>query len=217
MGYGQYARDGLGGPNRPFIQKSNSRGKHVFSGDMVAHVWAQQTQDWGKRSDGRIFFEGRTIYSYGQHFPIAEFVEHKGKKAVLFNISKHSCSTLQHQRSVRGALRGRGIPVLEVPKIPVTAEGVRAYYEKECEEAITKAARAKSNPQWYMNRAKEAVEAANAYAKFFGCKWRLKKPNFTAKFLQEARDRAAKHSAEKAETLLRIWRRAGGMSLCFLG
>lgn len=205
MSWGQYARDGLGGPNRPYLpeKQKGKREKHVFSGDMVAHVWAQQTVDWGKRSDGRVYFRRDTIYSYGDHFPIARFVEHKGKRAVIFNARKYSVSTSKHQGMVRSALRGLNIPVIKVEVENLDFgrpewRAVKEHYTKVCEQNIIKAARARRNPECAMEAAKEAVRTANQFAEFFGLKDRLKEPKFTAEFLRDAKERANKHAAAEA-------------------
>lgn len=45
--------------------------KQVFNNSEVPHIWAQQSQPAGRNSNGSIYFEGATIYSYGRHFPMA--------------------------------------------------------------------------------------------------------------------------------------------------
>lgn len=91
------------------------RTKTVFGSHAnLAHVWAQQNVGYGKSADGRMSFEGATIYSYGYHFPIARFVERKGRKCVLFTTQSYSVSTAKHIGHVRSALRGLAVPVFKV-------------------------------------------------------------------------------------------------------
>ena len=84
--------------------------KSVFSGQMTAHVWAQQSQESG-RSGGNIRFEGDTLYSYAM--PIARFVT---PRAVLITSEAPSPTTHKHVSWAR-----RGLPhdvdVFSVPNI----------------------------------------------------------------------------------------------------
>ena len=82
MGFGQYSQDGLGGPNHvssALFQKTGRTRTGFGSHANTAHVWAQQTYQSGKSSDGRLFFRDAAIYSYGTHFKIAEFTNKKTK------------------------------------------------------------------------------------------------------------------------------------------
>jgi hypothetical protein len=76
--------------------------KRVFSGDMVFHAWASQNVDYGKRSDDRVQFNGRAIYSYGRHYMLGYIMPNN---VVLLNNYKHSVSTGQHMSSTRAATR----------------------------------------------------------------------------------------------------------------
>jgi hypothetical protein len=65
---------------------------------MVSHY--EVTRRWlkGKRAKGHnMFTDGKTIYSYGFHFPIAHKI---GDNKVLFNITKDSVTTSKHQTIV---------------------------------------------------------------------------------------------------------------------
>jgi hypothetical protein len=67
-----------------------------------------------------VFADGRSIYSYGYHFPMATLMtddtglrnEHSWW---LVNGDTYSVSTSRHQGEVRGALRKTGLPMLIVP------------------------------------------------------------------------------------------------------
>lgn len=75
--------------------------KTVFDNSQCVHVWAQQTQDEGRSSNGNLFFRGPVIYSYGEHFPLACFVD---DKRVLVNSDRYSVSTSKHQGYVGYAI-----------------------------------------------------------------------------------------------------------------
>lgn len=69
----------------------------------VAHVWAQQQQEFG--ISGSLYFEGNTIYSYGHHFPISTIVKNiEGESAYVFNSNHYSSSTAKHKYAVCRAI-----------------------------------------------------------------------------------------------------------------
>lgn len=75
--------------------------KSVFNNRQCAHIWAQQTQERGRSNNGNMFFEGRTIYSYGHHFPMGHFID---SETVLVNSDSYSMSTGKQQGYVRFAV-----------------------------------------------------------------------------------------------------------------
>lgn len=80
--------------------------KTVFTNDMVCHVWAQQCQPSGRNANSSVFFEGRTIYSYGRHFPIATLGKDKnGRQVALLTNRTYSITTSGHQALVWRAIR----------------------------------------------------------------------------------------------------------------
>ena len=46
-----------------------------MNNSMVAHLWANEKKESGKGSN--LFFEGRSIYSYGYHFEAGRIVRNK--------------------------------------------------------------------------------------------------------------------------------------------
>jgi hypothetical protein len=96
--------------------------KKVFSThEMLAHAWAQQSQAEGRSGDGRMFFDGPNIFSYGRHFCIAGYVKNKnGTTVVLWNDNSYSISTSKHQGLARHAIQG-DVPIVRVrdPAQPV--------------------------------------------------------------------------------------------------
>lgn len=74
----------------------------VFDNHMTAHVWAQQRQPEGRSNNGNLYFHGRTLYSYGGHFPVGIFAAPGGP--VFMNADSYSVSTSKHQSYARGAV-----------------------------------------------------------------------------------------------------------------
>jgi hypothetical protein len=87
-----------------------ARIKRVFTTPQTAHVWAAQSQDDGRSSNGNLYFRGRTIYSYRDSWPLACFVR---PDVVLINSEKYSVTTSGHLSDVRGALRGKDLITID--------------------------------------------------------------------------------------------------------
>jgi hypothetical protein len=77
-----------------------NRAKSVFDNSMVAHIWAQQVQDFGRSSNGNFYFEGATLYSYGTHYAVGHILP--GGIALL-NADSNSVTTGQHKGEAWGA------------------------------------------------------------------------------------------------------------------
>lgn len=108
--------------------------KTVFNGDMVFHVWAQATQSEGKRSDGRVFFEGATIFSYGHHFALGYLWElgATGSYVALLNTDGYSVSTSKHKGQTRSAVAH--MRILYFPELTELARlltGLRNPYNQD--------------------------------------------------------------------------------------
>ena len=168
----------------------------------VAHVWAQQTKPGAMGSS--FYFDGPTIYSYGPHFPIARFIERKGRRAVLFTTRSYSVSTSKHIGYARGAIPG-SLPVFYVSDVSAMPRNkdTRQMYESRVKDASEQAARARTSAEFHLGRARGIATEANACAEFFGWRWRLKLPEFSPEFLRTVRERATKDSARKAAEIKR--------------
>ena len=74
----------------------------------IAHIWAQQQKT--SRKGKNVFFEGRTIYSYGYHWPLGTFIPESCKRTrrlvgeVVICNESHSVSTNGHASIVRRAV-----------------------------------------------------------------------------------------------------------------
>lgn len=92
--------------------------------DMTAHVWAQQNQDYGRSPDGRIKFEGRTLYSYGSHFALG-FIAPDG--VALLNSDSYSTSTGKHKSITSRAVTNRTRHY--VPDLTKLARNLDSYFK----------------------------------------------------------------------------------------
>lgn len=106
-------------------QTTNRRTKQVFSTNEVPHLWANQSQNSARNAQGNVFFEGRTIFSYGKHFPIATI---QGND-VLFTLRSYSNTTAKHISHVRGAISHKNI--IWCNAVPVPYYGDRNPVNKQ--------------------------------------------------------------------------------------
>ncbi len=75
--------------------------KYIHTKEMVAHLWAHQSQDNARTPNGALYFNGDTIFSYGSHFPIAKWITNfQGERIVLVNSDSYSSTTSGHQYTV---------------------------------------------------------------------------------------------------------------------
>ena len=123
--------------------------------DEVCHVWAQQNQSEGRA--GNIFFEGKSIYSYGRHFEAARFVD---SETVLLNADRYSASTTQHLSLIRQAVRHK--QVFTVPSMTDHRANV-AYLIEKARDHFDKAKRARKYADWEIRSGRESVETTRAY------------------------------------------------------
>jgi len=153
----------------------SKRVKHVHPHDMVAHLWANKSQESAKTSDGKFYFHGDTIYSYGSHFPIAKHITRKGKSAVLLTTREHSATTRGHKGAVEWACSH--LTVFHVDNIGYGEprkqfEEYRARYLELAREY----AKARQRKPIILERLQKLVEEANAFSAFFALRVRLTMP-----------------------------------------
>lgn len=185
--------------------------KTVFDNNMLAHVWAQRSQPYGKTSNGNFYFDAGTLYSYGSHFKVAKFVANaKGETcAVLFNSRTYSMSTSRHQRLARNAVRGLNLPAIDVDNCdPRTDVDHLANFKALIalrDEYQGKADRARSS--WRKDslhrEAERLDESAAVYAGLFikgdPTKLAAKLAKQDAKAARERKQREAERAAELAK------------------
>jgi hypothetical protein len=138
--------------------------KKVFSNNELPHVWAHGTQEEGRNTQNSFFFDGRTIYSYGYHFPIAVRMH---DNVYLLTTRGYSNTTSKHIGKVWGS-------------IPTGANIIRCYdpsdqykhsnidsWKVDINTQLDKMSRAKK-PAMYVNEILRLVEQAQAYCDYFG-------------------------------------------------
>jgi len=98
--------------------------RHVFpDNDMIAKLWATQAQHHARNKPRNFYFTDNTIYSYGEHFPIASIAEQFGRKYVIYNSRTYSVTTNRHQSAVSWAIH-RHLAMLPRLALPLSGAGV---------------------------------------------------------------------------------------------
>lgn len=105
--------------------------RQVFDKSMVAHLWANKSQDSARVSGGNFWFTGATLYSYGRHFVCAfhmpEEYNRNGRAVALFNDSRYSMTTGRHMDAAWRALPAR-IDRIDVPGLDENMTGYIARH-----------------------------------------------------------------------------------------
>ena len=169
----------------------------VYPQEMVAHLFANQSQPEARTQSGNFYFYGDTCYSYGSHYVAAV---HHGD-CVLVNEYGYSVTTAKHMSRLRSAISGQYFDV-ENPAARTKPEH-RANFHKMAADYRAEVLRA-SRARVYnsLNTANHMLAQANAYAARFKIGNRLKAIE-TADIkgvieTQKKRDTAAARRAEKA-------------------
>lgn len=77
--------------------------KIVHSPDMVAHLWANQSQESARTTTRNFFFLNKVLFSYGDHYVVAAHLEN-GR--ILWNDGSRSNTTSRHSAHAWRALTG---------------------------------------------------------------------------------------------------------------
>lgn len=115
----------------------------------------------------RIMSEGHTLYSYGKHFPLAQWCP--AQNLFLINSDRISTTTSHHQYLVR---RNVGVNSLEVGKALCAspASSPVAYmvrWDKLIQEANTKAMRARSRKEYYIEQVRKLTSDRTSFVHKF--------------------------------------------------
>jgi hypothetical protein len=184
-------------------QKSNRR-RLVWPTAEIAHIWAHQKAPEGRNPQANFYFNGRVIYSYGSHFPIARLMEHKGKKYVLMTTRRYSSVTAQHLYHVRDAITHMAVFNVDRP----LNDRCWPDYQRQAKEAwqdVLACPRAKWNK---VETFDGIMDEANDYAKFLGLKSRIKRPeNYLEQFNIAEKHEKARNAREIARHIARTEQR----------
>ena len=182
--------------------------KTVFSKDMVAHIWAQQNQQEGRTATGNFYFNGPTLYSYGNHFIVGKFEQHNGNRCILMSTRTYSVTTSSQQAIARQAIRNTPLPVFYVPCPEEFGVANKTMWDREIKALLEKAATARTKRDSIMREVADLATMANSYAAFFELPWTVEVPALSEEFCTNIRkgnkeralqERIKRETRERAE------------------
>jgi hypothetical protein len=140
--------------------------KNVFTNSELAHVYANQSQPTGTNSNRSFYFEDKTIFSYGRHFPIAKIVTNQqGVEVMLFTFRTYSNTTSKQISIVRSATRQYGKIYCFNPNY--SHEANLQEWLNLAEKEAFKLSKAKK-PEIYLYKLGLLTNEVNAYVNYFG-------------------------------------------------
>jgi hypothetical protein len=167
--------------------------KTVVNNKQVAHLWANQSQPEARGSN--FFFRDSTIFSYGEHFPIAKFHENKKGRVCLFTTRNYSITTSKHKGYVLHALSNDVTPVYTSDVLAAPRATLLDEIQARIDALVTKAEKARSSTQWIISDIERQVVQFNTLAPFVSSK---RKPNTPAPTWYEAqKKRVTAYEAKK--------------------
>jgi hypothetical protein len=147
--------------------------KTKFNNSELSHIWANQTQSHGKGSN--MFFEHETIYSYGYHFKIAQYITNKeGIKCIFLNQRSYSNSTNKQQSLVFRSIPEnvtfyRVVSFFNDINTSSTAHKENlTHYINEAEKLQQLTIKANKLKMGYLNQLNNLMDIFNKYVLFFG-------------------------------------------------
>jgi hypothetical protein len=141
--------------------------RNVLPTSELCHKWANQEQESGRTSNGTMFFNVSTIYSYGHHFPIAKhIVNEQGQRAVLFTERTYSNTTAKHISHVYMSCKNDDLIYCANPE---SSHDHNFEFWLNCAElhGARKLTTARK-PEKYLNYISNIESKAVKYAEFFG-------------------------------------------------
>lgn len=172
-----------------------------MNNSQVAHIWANQSK--ARATGSNFYFDGPVIYSYGEHFPIARFVD---DKTVLFTTRRYGQATSKHIAYAYRALTGLDLNVLHVdnvcPECPTDHEDNIIGQLKVAHELVSSSSRRRIREYAWsdLGKADTELEEVTNYRKYY--LKALDKPvarklNKQLKNLRESIDLAKQQLADK--------------------
>jgi hypothetical protein len=175
----------------------------MATNSQVIHAWAHQTGRHTRASNGNVFYDGRTLFSYGRHFPVASIVtDVTGRDVVLHSAGSYSVTTSGHQSAARQATNHMpGFTVNDV--MPRGELGHRSNFNAlvgKAGEVFDKAKRARSNREWKLAEGDRLLRDAAGYARAFGlADVNVPTPEDLCATVEELRQAAKRLEAERRE------------------
>lgn len=145
-------------------QEKKKRTKQVFNSHQeVAHIWASQSQEHGRANN--IFFEGKIIYSYGKHFPVAKI--YPDNHLCLFTYDDYSVSTNKH-KSIIGSAIPKGYRIIYC----LNPDGISHHenkdsYVREIKSLYESWKNARERSWYYFKEQQQIIFDLNDYCRFF--------------------------------------------------
>lgn len=137
--------------------------------DEVAHSWANKAKP--RLKGANMYFEGDTIYSYGNHFPVARHVcTDRNDNVVLFTTRDYSVTTSAHKSTIGRAcshLETFSVPFINASTFTNNHEMNLRDYQDRIRELVGKAKRAVKYGNGYLDQLDNLHEQARRYAKLF--------------------------------------------------
>lgn len=140
--------------------------KRLKNSSEVAHFWANQSQLEGRSAN--LYFEGKSIYSYGSHFHAGELVKDvRGETVALFTDRTHSVTTAKHMGLIR--IASNHFPGFTVPSFEEHSKNL-TYLLNGALTSKSSLFRIKKRHLMHLGRYRDAARAALDYHKHFK-KW----------------------------------------------
>lgn len=187
--------------------------KTVYSSiSEIAHIWANKVQSNARNSSDNFYFKNETIYSYGDHFPIARHVKNKnGETAVLFTTRTYSNTTLKHINTVKSA--AKHLQIIYCTIIFGTHEENINKFVLEIENIIPLLAKARKKES-YIYYISIILNKSKKYSDFFGLDLDERLLNFSnlisnaeiVKYSKELNEKKQKEHEEKLKIELNKFR-----------
>lgn len=150
-----------------------------------AHQWAHQTRENGRA--GSLYFRGDTIYSYGNHFPIARHF----KGCVLMTIRTYSVSTSRHVRYTRQACSH--LTTFHVARPTDEPKEILKDYADRIQQSVLEMEGKNRSLAQRMEQLESLVSEANEFCRLMNYKKRFNMPD-----LDGVREYISKHHKAEA-------------------
>ena len=135
--------------------------KKVNTPQQTAHLFALQSQSEARTPNGSLYFNGKSIYSYGSHFCIAKFID---EKTLLFTERTYSNTTAKHISCVSYATSH--IEKIYCSNPNGSHETNFNFWLGQAEQSAEKLKTARK-PQIYIWELENVKSKANIYANYF--------------------------------------------------
>ena len=184
--------------------------KTVFSNRELTHVYAQQSQHYGRSSN--MFFEGTELYSYGKHYLLAEFIDNQ---TVLINDTGYSNTTSKHISLAISATSHKRQFFITETDLNEVHNTITSYLQK--------LPRARVNKEYYLKVILKLFKSLNEYLEYTETKTKVSKlPKYKEiktivqrleteketilKEVAELNKRKAQREKEKQKEQIELWR-----------